>query len=80
MRAAERTELARSGEFHGRFPQFPEGSDAYPISIVQVTGTTVIWDNTFRGDVHNCADTGNEAVVKDGKIVMWTFASSSECD
>ena len=55
------------------------GGEAYSISNLVVTGDTVTWDHVFRGTAHTCTGTGNEAVVRDGKIVEWSFASIS-CD
>ena len=55
------------------------GGDAYSISNLTVTGNTVTWDHRFKGTAHTCVGTGNEAVVEDGKIVLWKFPSIS-CD
>ena len=76
---AERIEGAaaiRASERVG-FSVHAPGGEAYSISNLVVTGNTVTWDHLFRGTAHTCIGTGNEAVVEEGKIVVWTFASIS---
>ena len=67
-------EAIRAGEL-AEFEVHAPGGEAYSISNLVVTDNTVTWDHVFKGDAHTCVGTGNEAVVEDGKIVMWTFAS-----
>jgi hypothetical protein len=51
------------------------GSDnAYEISDLEVSGDTVTWNHVW---LDRCTGTGNEAVVENGKIVSWEFASVS---
>ena len=76
---AERIEGAmaiRASELEG-FSVHAPGGEAYSISNLVVTGNKVTWDHLFRGTAHTCVGTGNEAVVENGKIVIWTFASIS---
>jgi hypothetical protein len=49
-------------------------ADAYSISNVEVTGDTVTWDHVWvdRYGGRNC-ETGQSAVIEDGKIVSWTW-------
>lgn len=53
--------------------------DAYTISNVEVSGNTVSWDHVWVNDngIEYCA-AGHSAVIEDGKIVSWTFASDPE--
>ena len=51
-------------------------SNAYTISNVEVTGSTVSWDHLYvnNQDQGWCRQ-GNVAEVQDGKILHWTFAT-----
>lgn len=66
-------------EVLGEFEIHAPGGDAYSISNLAVAGDTATWDHQFRGAAHTCTGTGNVAVIDDGLIVSWTFASI-ECD
>ena len=74
---AERTEGADAirAEELGGFEFHVPGGEAHSISNLVVTDNTATWDHLFKGTAHTCVGTGDEAVVEDGKIVMWTFAS-----
>lgn len=74
----EGTEAIRAEELGGFGVQAP-GGEAFSISNLVVTGNTVTFDNHFKGTAHTCVGTGNEAVVDDGQIVEWKFASI-DCD
>jgi len=74
----EGAEAIRAGEL-AKFEVHAPGGEAYSVSNLVVTGDTVTWDHLFQGTAHTCVGTGDEAVVEDGKIVMWTFASFT-CD
>ena len=74
----EGAEAIRAGEV-AKFEVHAPGGEAYSISNLIVTDNTVTWDHLFKGTAHTCVGTGDEAVVEDGKIVMWTFASFT-CD
>ncbi|MDC3402458.1 nuclear transport factor 2 family protein [bacterium] len=74
----EGAEAIRAEEL-GAFEFHAPGGEAYSISNVVVTDNAVTWDRLFEGIAHTCVGTGDEAVVEDGKIVMWTFASVT-CD
>ncbi len=71
-------EAIRAGELD-KFEVHAPGGDAYSISNLVVTNNTVTWDHLFKGTAHTCVGTGDEAVVEDGRIVLWTFASFT-CD
>jgi hypothetical protein len=76
---AERIEGAaaiRASTLEG-FSVHAPGGEAYSISNLVVTGNAVAWDHLFKGIAHTCIGTGNEAIVEDSKIVVWTFASIS---
>lgn len=78
---AERIEGAaaiRASE-RASFSVHAPGGEAYSISNLAVTGNTVTWDHRFEGTAHTCVGTDNEAVVEDGKIVLWRFPSIA-CD
>ena len=77
INGAERTEGAEAirAELLAEFGVHAPGGEAYSISNLVVSDNTAIWDHLFKGTAHTCVGTGNEAVVEDGKIVMWTFAS-----
>ncbi len=62
-----------------KFSVHAPGGEAYSISNLVVADNAVTWDHVFRGSAHTCVGTGNEVVVEDGKIVMFTFASAV-CD
>ena len=70
----EGTEAIRAGELD-KFTVHAPGGEAYSISNLVVSGNTVTWNHLFMGTAHTCVGTGDEAVVEDDKIVMWTFAS-----
>jgi len=72
------TEAIRAEELRGFGIQAP-GGEAYSISNLVLTNNTLTWDNQFKGTAHTCIGTGNEAVIEDGQIVKWTFASI-DCD
>jgi hypothetical protein len=74
----EGAEAIRAEELGG-FEVHAPGGEAYSISNLVVTDNAVTWDHLFKGTAHTCVGTGDEAVVEDGKIVMWTFASIT-CD
>jgi len=51
-------------------------SDAYSISNVEVNGDTVTWDHVWvNSQGQNFCQKGQSAVVKDGKILTWTWPS-----
>jgi hypothetical protein len=54
--------------------------NAYTISNVEVTGDTVTWDHVWVSDIGEtfCVD-GHTAVVKDGKILTWTWPGTFGC-
>jgi len=52
--------------------------NAYTISNIEVTGTTVTWDHTWTnnaGDTY-CPPGPNTAVVEDGIILSWTWTDT----
>jgi hypothetical protein len=51
-------------------------TDAWSISNVEVDGDTVTWDQVWVGKEggNNCME-GQSAVIKDGKILIWTWPS-----
>ena len=68
----EGTEAIRAGQL-GEFEVHAPGGEAYSISNLVVTDNVATWDRLFRGIAHTCVGTGDEALVEDGKIVMWTL-------
>lgn len=55
--------------------------NAYTISNVEVSGDTVTWDHLWvSDDGSEFCQTGQTAVIEDGKIVSWTWpTASSDC-
>jgi hypothetical protein len=52
-------------------------TDAYSISNVEVDGDTVMWDHVWvNSEGDNFCVNGQSAVIKDGKILTWTWPSS----
>jgi hypothetical protein len=53
-------------------------TDAYSISNVEVNGDTVTWDQVWvnKAGENWCRD-GQSAVIKDGKILTWTWSSGN---
>ncbi|MBT8241491.1 MAG: hypothetical protein KJN63_09720, partial [Acidimicrobiia bacterium] len=74
----EGTAAIRASE-RASFSVHAPGGEAYSISNLAVTDSTVTWDHLFKGTAHTCVGTGNEAVIEDGKIVMWRFPTIA-CD
>jgi hypothetical protein len=54
-------------------------TDAWSISNVEVDGDTVTWDQVWvgKGGGNNCME-GQSAVIKDGKILIWTWPSGDD--
>lgn len=72
---AERIEGTRAirAEQLGGFEFHVPGGAAYSISNLVVTDNTATWDRRFEGTAHTCVGTGDEAVIENGKIVMWSL-------
>jgi uncharacterized protein (TIGR02246 family) len=55
-----------------------DGTVAYTISNIEVSGNTVTWDHVWSGEEDNgepfqsCVE-GHTATVEDGQIVSWTW-------
>ena len=75
----EGAEAIRKEELGGFILHAPGGA-AYSVSNLVVADNVVTWDRLFKGTAHTCVGTGDKAVVEDGKIVMWTFATPITCD
>jgi hypothetical protein len=51
-------------------------TDAYSVSNVEVDGDTVTWDQVWVNYDGPWCREGQSAVIKDGKILTWTWSSS----
>lgn len=52
-------------------------TDAYSISNIEVNGDTVTWDHVWvNNQGEEFCQKGQSAVIKDGKILTWTWPSS----
>ncbi len=55
-------------------------TDAYSISNIVVSGSTVTWDDEWTNSQgHRYCSFGNSALVEDGTIVRWTIPPSDVC-
>jgi hypothetical protein len=56
-------------------------TDAYSISNIEVDGDTVTWDHVWvNSEGGSYCQVGQSAVIKDGKILTWTWPpSDSPC-
>jgi hypothetical protein len=67
-------------DFHMTDRAKAAGADAYVFSNVDAVGSAVTWDHLWTSNegLRGCGE-GHEAIVEDGKIVSWTFATVSFC-
>jgi len=74
------TGLKAIRDFHVTDRAHAAGADPYVFSNVDAVGNAVTWDHTWMSNegLRGCGE-GHEAIVEDGKIVSWTFATVSFC-
>jgi hypothetical protein len=67
-------------DFHVTDRAKAAGANAYVFSNVDAVGNAVTWDHMWTSNegLRGCGE-GHEAIIENGKIVSWTFATVSFC-